>query len=90
MDWSRQDIVILEEMGYVTKIRDNAGGGEGYIPKREIFNFDGKPHVYQFLSSFPIVNKGDIVSVCAEDDTMTLVITENAVVGWVPSEIIDK
>lgn len=90
VDWTQQDMVILDEMGYVTKIRDNISGIEGYFPKREIYEFDGKPHVYQFLSSFPAVNKGETVSVCAEDGTMTLVITENAVVGWIPSEIIDK
>lgn len=90
VDWTHQDMVILDEMGYVTKIRDNISGIEGYFPKREIYEFDGKPHVYQFLSSFPAVNKGETVSICAEDGTMTLVITENAVVGWIPSEIIDK
>lgn len=89
-DWSNQHIVIIEDMGYITKIRDNITGREGYIPKREVFHFDGKTHVYQFMSAFPTVNKGERVFVCAEDDTMTLVITENAAVGWLPSEIIEK
>ncbi len=89
-DWSNQDIVILEDTGYIVKVRDNVTGREGYIPKREIFSFDGSFHIYQFLSSFPTVRKGERVSLCSEDETMTLVITENGTIGWLPSEIIEK
>lgn len=89
VDWSDQDMVILEEKDDMVKLRDNVTGNVGYIPKREVYDFDGKIHVYQFLSSFPTVKKGEQVSVCAESKNMYLVITENAAVGWLPKEIID-
>lgn len=89
VDWSDQDMVILEEKDDMVKLRDNVTKNEGFIPKREIYDFDGKIHVYQFLSSFPTVKKGEQVSVCAESKNMYLVIAENSVVGWLPKEIID-
>ncbi|MGN0634329.1 MAG: metallophosphoesterase family protein [Oscillospiraceae bacterium] len=89
VDWSNQDMVILGEKDGMMKVRDNVTGGEGYIPQREIYDFDGKLHVYQFLSSFPTVKKGENVSVCAECRGMYLVITERAEVGWIPADIID-
>ena len=89
VDWEKQDITIIEKNGYMTKVRDEYSGGEGLIPDREIYFFDEKPHVYQFLSSFPAVRKGELVSVFDEDETMSLVITENATVGWLPSDIIE-
>lgn len=90
IDWEKQDISIVEKMGYFTKVKDEYTGGEGLIPGHEIYYFDEKPHVYQFLSSFPNVKKGEKVSVFYEDETMALVITENSTVGWLPSEIIEK
>ena len=89
IDWEKQDITIIEKSGYMTKVRDEYSGGEGLIPDREIYFFDEKPHVYQFLSSFPAVRKGERVSVFYEDETMSLVISENATVGWLPSDIIE-
>ena len=89
IDWEKQDITIIEKNGYMTKVRDEYSEGEGLIPDREIYFFDEKPHVYQFLSSFPAVRKGERVSVFDEDETMSLVITENATVGWLPSDIIE-
>lgn len=89
IDWEKQDITIIEKNGYMTKLRDEYTGGEGYIPESEIWYFDEKPHVYQFLSSFPAVRKGERVSIFDEDETMSLVITENATVGWLPSDIIE-
>lgn len=59
-----------------------------FLTVKYIF-FDEKPHVYQFLSSFPAVRKGERVSVFYEDETMSLVISENATVGWLPSDIIE-
>ena len=89
IDWEKQDVTIIEKNGYMTKLRDEYTGGEGYIPESEIWYFDEKPHVYQFMSSFPAVRKGERVSVFDEDETMSLVITENATVGWLPSDIIE-
>ena len=63
--------------------------GEGLIPDREIYFFDEKPHVYQFLSSFPAVRKVSGYRSFYEDETMSLVISENATVGWLPSDIIE-
>lgn len=88
VDWEKQDMTILEDMGYVMRLRDDYTGNEGIIPRREVFVFDGKPHVYQFLSSFPSVEKGEQVSVFTQDETMALVITKNAVVGWLPTNIL--
>lgn len=88
VDWEKQDMTILEDMGYVMKLRDSHTGNEGIIPRREVFVFDGKPHVYQFLSSFPSVKKGEQVFVFTQDETMALVITKNAVVGWLPTDIL--
>ena len=88
VDWSNQDMVILEEKNNILHLRDNITGNEGYIPKREIYEFDGAIHVYQFLSSFPTVKKGEQVYICEEDNEMALVITKDAVVGWLPAEIL--
>lgn len=89
VDWSDQDIEILGEKCGILKLRDNVTGGVGYIPQRELYDFDGKLHVYQFLSSFPTVKKGERVSVCAEDNGMLLVITEKGTVGWLPQNLIN-
>lgn len=90
IDWEKQDISIVEKKGYFTKVKDQYTGGEGLIPSHEIYYFDEKPHVYQFLSSFPNAKMGEKVSVFYEDETMALVITEDSTVGWLPSEIIEK
>ena len=88
VDWSNQDIVILERKDEILKVRDNVTGIEGYIPQREVYDFDGKLHVYQFLSSFPTVKRGETVSICGKTNNLYLVITENANVGWLPKNII--
>ena len=73
VDWSNQDMVILDEKDGIVHLRDNVTGNEGYIPKREAYEFDGAIHVYQFLSSFPTVQKGQQVYFCNEDNDMALV-----------------
>ena len=88
VDWSNQDMVILDEKDGIVHLRDNVTGNEGYIPKREAYEFDGAIHVYQFLSSFPTVQKGQQVYFCNEDNDMALVITKDAVVGWLPIRIL--
>lgn len=90
VDWSNQDIIILGEKDKILKVRDNITGVEGYIPKRNVYDFDGKLRIYQFLSSFPTVKKGELVSVCGENDKLYLVITEKAIVGWIPKDILEK
>lgn len=87
INWSDQDITVLEESGGIMRLRDNVTGGEGYIPKRKVYQKDGRLEVYQWLSSFPTVLSGEEVSVCAEYDGLCYVITERAEVGWIPAEI---
>lgn len=88
VDWSDQDMEILYEKAGFVKLRDNVSGAEGFLPRREIYEKDGRISVYQFLSSFPEVKRGEDVSVCAEDNGMLLVITERGRVGWLPKDII--
>lgn len=88
VDWSNQDMVILDDKNGIVHLRDNVTGGEGYIPKREVYEKDGNIHVYQFLSSFPTVKEGEHVYCCQEDNNMTLVITKDADVGWIPTSIL--
>ena len=90
VDWSNQDIMILDDNGEILKVRDNVTGVEGYIPKRNVYEFDGALHIYQFLSSFPTVKSGEFVSVCGETESLYLVITEKAIVGWIPKDILEK
>lgn len=89
VDWGNQDIEILSEKDGFCKLRDNVSGAEGYLPKCEVYDFDGVKRVFRFLSSFPTVKKGERVSVFKEDGDFSLVITENAVVGWLPKKIIE-
>lgn len=89
VDWSDQDIEIISEKDGILYVKDNVTGGKGYIPKHKVYENDGKLHIYQFLSSFPKVKRGEQVFVCEENNGLSLVITERAVVGWIPSDIID-
>lgn len=88
VDWSNQKIKLLGEKDGLLHLYDEVTGSEGYIPKRELYEFDGDIHVYQCLSSFPDVKKGEKVNVCTEDSGMYLVITENSTVGWIPKDVI--
>lgn len=88
VDWSNQDIQILWEENGIMKVRDNVKKVSGYIPKSQVYDFDGKFHIYQFLSSFPSVKKGEEVSVCKENAGLDLVITNSGKVGWLPKNII--
>ena len=89
VDWSNQDIEIISEKDGIIYVKGNVTGGKGYIPKHKVYENDGKLHIYQFLSSFPKVKRGEQVFVCEENNGLSLVITERAVVGWIPSDIID-
>lgn len=90
VDWSNQHIEVLNYKDGLYKLKDNVTGAIGYIPKREVYkNQDGSITVYQSLSAFPSVKKGEYVNVCAVDIGHALVITENGKVGWIPKEIID-
>lgn len=89
VDWSNQDMIILDEKNGIVHLHDNVTGNEGFIPKREVYEFDGAIHVYQFLSSFPSVQKGEQVYFCNESNDMALVITKEAVVGWLPKTILE-
>ncbi len=88
VDWEQQDIEVLDDSDYLVKLRDNHTGYEGVIPKNQLYYFDEKPHIYQFMSSFPTVKKNEQVFVFYKDEKMALVITQNGSVGWLPIEII--
>ena len=89
VDWSNQDIEILSEKCGLLKVHDKVRNVCGYIPKRSAYKKDGRITVYQTLSSFPEVKKGEWVNVCSEDNGLLLVITQNGKVGWIPAENID-
>lgn len=90
VDWSNQDIRVLEYKNGLYKLKDNVTGVIGYIPKREVYkNHSGGIKVYQSLSAFPTVQQGENVNVCAIDGSYALVITEDGNVGWIPKNVID-
>ncbi len=89
VDWSYQKIRLLGERDGLLYLKNEVTGESGYIPKREIYVSDGNISVYQFLSAFPEIRKGESVSVCCNNGKYSFVTTERAAVGWVPSSAID-
>lgn len=90
VDWKNQDIEIIDDSDYLVRLRDNYTGFEGVIPKNQVYYFDEKPHIYQFMSAFPTVKKGEQVFVFYKDEKMVLVIQKDGQVGWIPVEIIEE
>ncbi len=83
-----QDIEILSEANGIARLRDNISGNEGWLPVSRIYYINGRPCIYDFLSSFPSVKKGESVSCFSESGKLVNVITESGIVGWIPKKII--
>lgn len=90
IDWQRHDIEILDGSNYLVKVRDRVTGNEGLVAENQIYWYDGIPHVYLFLSSFPTVKAGDDVYVFSKDENMAFVTAPNGQVGWIPTDTIEN
>ncbi len=89
-NWSNQDIEILSTEEGLAYVRDNVTGQSGYIPESRIYDSKGVKSVYDFLSAFLSVKKGESVFYVEERNGYAKIITDNGKVGWIPKKCLEE
>lgn len=89
-DWSNQDIQILSADEGLAYVRDNVTGKTGYVPENSIYDNNGVKEIYEFLSAFPSVKKGESVFYVDERNGYARIITGRGEIGWIPKKYLEE
>ena len=70
-------------------VRDNKTGKTGYIPKSKVYDIKGTKQIWDFLSAFPPVSKGEYVYYAESSDGYARITKESGEVGWIPAKCLE-
>lgn len=89
INYENNDYTLIKKENGLVLLRDNKSKQEGYIPENEVYYEKSKPLVYQWLSSFPSIKKGEEFFYVGEQNGYALIITNDGIVGWVPKDCVE-
>lgn len=89
-DWSDQDIEALSIDNGLAFVCDNKTGKTGYIPKSKVYDVKENKQIWDFLSAFPPVSKGELVYYVEDSDGYARIIKKSGEVGWISEKYLER
>lgn len=88
VDVDNEDLTVIGEHDGFTELRNNISGETGLLISEQVYNTDNGIRVWQNLSAFPAVKRGDRVSLVGSIRDYSFIINKEAQVGWIKSDLL--